>query len=133
MTLSLSDMPTLRLVLVVLGNGCLSASNLCFYLYGGELFPTVVRQTGLGLTTMLARLGGIVSPLVLMAGGSLPFLPLLVFGVTLFASGMAALYLPELHNTTLPDTIQEVGDRARVNPRTEEQAVVISVITSTRL
>ncbi|KAM4723088.1 solute carrier family 22 member 6-like [Rhinophrynus dorsalis] len=104
------DMTILRMVLVVLGKGCLSASSLCSYLYGGELFPTVVRQSGMGVTTMMSRLGGIVSPAVLMAGNLFPFLPLVVFGLSSVASGMVALLLPELNNAPLPDTIQEVED-----------------------
>ncbi|KAG8438088.1 hypothetical protein GDO86_008684 [Hymenochirus boettgeri] len=136
MTLAVpKDIPLLRIVLVVLGKGCLSASSLCSYLYGGELFPTVVRQSGMGLTTMMARLGGIVSPVVLMARNSYPFLPLLLFGLVSVASGIAALFLPELHNATLPDTIQEVEDRARgkVTPKERREEIVISFINSTRL
>ncbi|KAE8607291.1 hypothetical protein XENTR_v10011119 [Xenopus tropicalis] len=128
------DFPLLRIVFVVLGKGCLSASSLCSYLYSGELFPTVVRQSGMGLTTMMARLGGIVSPVVLMARSSYPFLPLLLFGVSSIVSGITALFLPELHNAPLPDTIQEVEDRARqkVTPREREDEIVISVVYSTR-
>ena len=40
---SVLDMLTARLVLVVLGKGGLAASSMCLSLYGGELFPTVIR------------------------------------------------------------------------------------------
>ena len=36
------------------------------YLYTTELFPTQVRNLALGVATMGARLGGILSPIVIM-------------------------------------------------------------------
>uniref|UniRef100_A0A670ZLI8 Major facilitator superfamily (MFS) profile domain-containing protein n=1 Tax=Pseudonaja textilis TaxID=8673 RepID=A0A670ZLI8_PSETE len=106
-----SDMLTVRLVFVVLGKGCLAASSMCLYLYGGELFPTVIRQTGSSFTTVMARLGGIIAPLVLMAGDYQPFLPLVIFGVTPVVSGVSAVLLPEMFNVPLLDTVEEVEER----------------------
>ncbi|CAI5797953.1 solute carrier family 22 member 6-B-like [Podarcis lilfordi] len=108
-----SEMLTGRLALVVLGKGCLAASSMCLYLYGGELFPTVVRQTGTSFTMVMARLGGIVAPGVLTAGDFQPFLPLVIFGITPIVSGLAAGFLPEIHNLPLLDTVEEVEERAR--------------------
>ncbi|TFK12135.1 Solute carrier family 22 member 6-B [Platysternon megacephalum] len=105
------EMLMVRLALVVLGKGCLAASSVCSYLYGGELFPTAVRQTGTGFTTMMARLGGMVAPVVLVAGQQFPFLPLVIFGVAPVVSGIAACFLPETHNVPLLDTIEEVENR----------------------
>ncbi|KAG6927596.1 solute carrier family 22 (organic anion transporter), member 6, like [Chelydra serpentina] len=105
------EMLMVRLALVVLGKGCLAASSVCSYLYGGELFPTAVRQTGTGFTTVMARLGGMVAPVVLVAGQQFPFLPLMIFGVAPVISGIAACFLPEMHNVPLLDTIEEVEDR----------------------
>uniref|UniRef100_A0A8C3XUL7 Major facilitator superfamily (MFS) profile domain-containing protein n=1 Tax=Chelydra serpentina TaxID=8475 RepID=A0A8C3XUL7_CHESE len=114
----LGNIPMLmvRLALVVLGKGCLAASSVCSYLYGGELFPTAVRQTGTGFTTVMARLGGMVAPVVLVAGQQFPFLPLMIFGVAPVISGIAACFLPEMHNVPLLDTIEEVED-SRAEPR----------------
>ncbi|XP_029469241.1 solute carrier family 22 member 6-B-like isoform X1 [Rhinatrema bivittatum] len=131
------DMQTFRITLVMLGKGCLSASSLCSYLYSGELFPTVVRQTGMGLTTMMARLGGIVAPMVLMAGDYVAFLPLVIFGGAPIISGVAACFLPEMLNAPLLDTIEEVEDRARrkeiVTIQEKRAEIVIEVIEGTRL
>uniref|UniRef100_A0ABM5F380 Solute carrier family 22 member 6-B-like n=1 Tax=Pogona vitticeps TaxID=103695 RepID=A0ABM5F380_9SAUR len=112
-----SDMLTARLVLVVLGKGGLAASSMCLSLYGGELFPTVIRQTGISFITMMARLGGLVAPLILMTGDSHPFLPLVIFGATPIISGISALFLPETLDTPLPDTVEQVEDRARWKSR----------------
>ncbi|XP_069500859.1 solute carrier family 22 member 6-like [Ambystoma mexicanum] len=130
------EMPILRITLVILGKGSLAASSLCSYLYSGELFPTIVRQTGMGFTTMMARLGGIVAPGILMAGDYFPFLPLTIFGVCPIISGIAACFLPEMLNCPLLDTIEEVEERARhkeiVTTRETKDEVVIYVIEATK-
>ncbi|XP_053134635.1 solute carrier family 22 member 6-B-like isoform X2 [Hemicordylus capensis] len=106
------EMLMVRLAFVVLGKGCLAASSMCLYLYGGELFPTVVRQTGTSFTTVMARLGGIVAPMVLMSGEFQPFLPLVIFGVMPILSGASACFLPEMLNVPLMDTVAQVEERA---------------------
>uniref|UniRef100_A0A8C8VQF4 Major facilitator superfamily (MFS) profile domain-containing protein n=1 Tax=Pelusios castaneus TaxID=367368 RepID=A0A8C8VQF4_9SAUR len=116
----LGNIPMLmvRLTLVVLGKGCLAASSVCSYLYGGELFPTAVRQTGTGFNTVMARLGGMVAPAVLVVGEQLPFLPLLIFGVAPVMSGVTACFLPEMRNVPLLDTVEQVEDRCAHFPLT---------------
>ncbi|CAM5126693.1 unnamed protein product [Eretmochelys imbricata] len=128
------EMLMVRLALVVLGKGCLAASSVCSCLYGGELFPTAVRQTGTGFTTVMARLGGMVAPAVLVAGQQFPFLPLVIFGVAPVVSGIAACFLPEMHNVPLLDTIEEVEDRARrKGEETPARETVAHVVHSTRI
>lgn len=59
----------------------------------------------------MSRLGGIVAPVVLLAGGYQPFLPLVIFGVTPIISGISAGFLPEMLQVPLMDTIEEVEER----------------------
>uniref|UniRef100_A0A8C0J9D0 Major facilitator superfamily (MFS) profile domain-containing protein n=1 Tax=Chelonoidis abingdonii TaxID=106734 RepID=A0A8C0J9D0_CHEAB len=95
------EMLMVRLALAVLGKGCLAASSCA----------VSGRQTGTGFTTVMARLGGMVAPVVLVAGQQFPFLPLVIFGVAPVVSGIAACFLPEMHNVPLLDTIEEVENR----------------------
>lgn len=37
------------------------------YLYTAELYPTQVRTVGIGICTVIARLGGILAPIMLMS------------------------------------------------------------------
>ena len=60
---------------------------------------------------MMARLGAMAAPLVLLLGEYVTWLPGFVFGLVPLVSGIAALLLPETLNTPLPDTIQDVEDR----------------------
>ncbi|XP_048362937.1 solute carrier family 22 member 6-B-like [Sphaerodactylus townsendi] len=102
------DMQILRTVFAVLGKGCLAASFNCVFLYTGELYPTVIRQTGMGLGNTLARIGGIVAPLVRMTSEYSPSLPLVIYGAAPIISGIVACFLPETLNVPLPDTIEDV-------------------------
>ena len=48
----------------MLGKLGISGSFSIIYLYSGELFPTVVRTTGVGAGSMHARIGGLLAPFV---------------------------------------------------------------------
>lgn len=102
------DYHVARIVMVVFGKGCLAASFNCVYLFTGELYPTVIRQTGMGLGTMMARLGGIVAPLVQMTADYYYHLPVIIFSLCPILSGVIAALLPETLGVPLPETIQEV-------------------------
>ncbi|XP_070807508.1 solute carrier family 22 member 6-A-like [Pituophis catenifer annectens] len=105
------DMQTLRTTVAVFGKGCLGASFNCIYLYTGELYPTVLRQTGMGLSNTMARIGGIVAPAVKMTGEYIPFLPNLIYGAAPIISGIVAAFLPETRNIPLPETVEQVENR----------------------
>uniref|UniRef100_A0AAY4AAW8 Solute carrier family 22 member 6 n=1 Tax=Denticeps clupeoides TaxID=299321 RepID=A0AAY4AAW8_9TELE len=102
---------TIRTSLAVLGKGCLAASFSCCYLYSPELYPTVVRQNGMGFVSMMARLGAMVAPLVLLLGEGVSWLPGLIYGGVPILSGFCAVFLPETLGTGLPDTVQDVEER----------------------
>ncbi|XP_067464155.1 solute carrier family 22 member 6 [Thunnus thynnus] len=105
------DKQTLRTCLAVVGKGCLAASFNCCYLYSGELYPTIIRQNGMGWVSMMARVGAMVAPMVLLVGDYIPWLPGLIYGGAPILSGVAAVFLPETLGSPLPDTIQDVEDR----------------------
>ncbi|XP_037604807.1 solute carrier family 22 member 6 [Sebastes umbrosus] len=105
------DKQTARTCLAVLGKGCLAASFNCCYLYSGELYPTIIRQNGMGWVSMMARVGAMVAPMVLLTTDYLPWLPGLIYGGAPILSGVAAVFLPETLGSPLPDTIQDVEDR----------------------
>ncbi|XP_064407780.1 solute carrier family 22 member 6-B-like [Latimeria chalumnae] len=115
------DLQMLRTSLAVFGKGSLSASFCCVYLYTGELYPTVFRQTGFGFVAMMARVGGMVAPVVQMGGEYIASLPLIIFGGSAIISGFVACLLPETLNTSLPDTIEEVENRSQGNIMAEEK------------
>ncbi|XP_077403600.1 solute carrier family 22 member 6 [Vanacampus margaritifer] len=121
------DHQTLRTSLAVVGKGCLAASFNCCYLYSGELFPTIIRQNGMGWVSMMARVGAMVAPMVLLSGDYIPWLPGLIYGGAPIISGVAAIFLPETLGSPLPDTIQDVEDRGsgRVSKMPPKEAATL--------
>ncbi|XP_044077456.1 solute carrier family 22 member 6 [Siniperca chuatsi] len=105
------DKQTVRTCLAVVGKGCLAASFNCCYLYSGELYPTIIRQNGMGWVSMMARIGAMVAPMVLLSGDYIRWLPGLIYGGAPILSGVAAIFLPETLGSPLPDTIQDMEDR----------------------
>ncbi|KAK1788186.1 hypothetical protein P4O66_016647 [Electrophorus voltai] len=105
------ELQIVRTTLAVIGKGCLAASFSCCYLYSGELYPTVIRQNGMGWVTMMGRLGAMVAPMVLMLVEVKVWLPGLIFGGVPILSGIFAYFLPETLASPLPDTIQDAEDR----------------------
>ncbi|XP_020938533.1 solute carrier family 22 member 12 isoform X2 [Sus scrofa] len=106
------EMGALRSALAVLGLGGVGAAFTCITVYTGELFPTVIRMTAVGLGQMAARGGAILGPLVRLLGVHGASLPLLVYGAVPVLIGLAALLLPETQSLPLPDTIHDVQSQA---------------------
>ncbi|XP_077314647.1 solute carrier family 22 member 6 isoform X1 [Lithobates pipiens] len=119
-----TELQALRTSLAVFGKGCLAASFSCVFLYTTELYPTVIRQSGLGLGSTMARLGGIVAPLVKMLGEFYPFLPLVIYGGAPILSGLLVYFLPETVNKPLPDTIEEVEEGKKSPAKREKKEIV---------
>ncbi|KAB0404706.1 hypothetical protein E2I00_019055, partial [Balaenoptera physalus] len=103
-----SDLLTLRTVLAVFGKGCLSSSFSCLFLYTSELYPTVIRQTGMGINNLWTRVGSMTAPLVKITGELKPFIPNVIFGTIALLGGSAALFLPETLDRPLPETVEDL-------------------------
>ncbi|KAM4846784.1 solute carrier family 22 member 6 isoform 1-T3 [Thomomys bottae] len=110
-----------RTSLAVLGKGCLASSFNCIFLYTGELYPTMIRQTGLGMGSTMARVGSIVSPLVSMTSELYPTLPLFIYGAIPVAASAVTALLPETLGEPLPDTIQDLENRRKGKLRQQLQ------------
>ncbi|NWW44134.1 S22AD protein, partial [Pedionomus torquatus] len=101
------DQPVVTTVLATVGKFTASASFSTSYVYSAELFPTVVRQTGVGLCSMLGRVAAIVAPLIRLLSEYHGAIPMAIFGSTPVMGGLLCILLPETHGTDLAD---ETGD-----------------------
>ncbi|KAM5224689.1 solute carrier family 22 member 6 [Hipposideros larvatus] len=115
------DHSIFRTTLAVLGKGCLASSFNCIFLYTGELYPTMIRQTGLGMGSTMARVGSIVSPLVSMTSELYPTMPLFIYGTIPVAASAVVVLLPETLGQPLPDTVQDIENRRRRKPKRQQQ------------
>ncbi|XP_015267424.1 PREDICTED: solute carrier family 22 member 20-like [Gekko japonicus] len=116
------ELQTLRTAQAALGKGCLASSFIGAYQYSGELYPTEIRQTGMGFVSMQARIGAMVAPLIYMLRDSFPVLPSLIFGAAPLLAGVITCFLTETRHSPLLETIAEMEQRARkVQPLKEEE------------
>ncbi|NXU94806.1 S22AD protein, partial [Xiphorhynchus elegans] len=97
------DQPVATTVLATIGKFAASASFSTSYVYTAELFPTVVRQTGVGLCSMSGRVAGILAPLVRLLGQYHGVIPMAIFGSAPVLGGLLCVLLPETGGTDLLD------------------------------
>uniref|UniRef100_A0A1B6KGK7 Major facilitator superfamily (MFS) profile domain-containing protein n=1 Tax=Graphocephala atropunctata TaxID=36148 RepID=A0A1B6KGK7_9HEMI len=100
-----SDLP--RVALASLGILGIGISFPTAYLYSGELFPTVVRNVGIGSGSMSARIGSMIAPFVASLSADSDFLTPLVFSLVPLTGAFLGLLLPETRGCTLPQTLEE--------------------------
>ncbi|XP_072014083.1 organic cation transporter protein-like [Amphiura filiformis] len=96
-----------RTTVAMIGKFGLSAAFSIIYIYSAELFPTVVRSIGMGVSSMSARVSGVLSPIILLLGDYWQPLPLVVFGSSSVIAGLLILLLPETLKENLPETLQD--------------------------
>lgn len=102
-----ADKKWIILTISTIGKFCIGATFNLIYLYSGEIYPTVVRNIGLGSNSTCARVSAILAPYVNMLYIYGAWIPQLIFGTTAMSAGFLALMLPETRNSILPETIEE--------------------------
>lgn len=98
---------TLTTSVVMLGKLFIAGSFAIIYNYSAELFPTVVRNSAMGLGSMCARLSGALTPLISLLDAFDPKVPAIIFGVVSIVSGVWTLFLPETMNRPMPESLED--------------------------
>ncbi|KAM5284087.1 solute carrier family 22 member 7 isoform 1-T2 [Hipposideros larvatus] len=115
------EMVSWSTTLAVIGKGFSESSFTTVILFTSELYPTVLRQTGMGLTSLVGRLGGSLAPLATLLDGVWLPLPKLTYGGTALLAACTALLLPETRHEQLPETIQDVERKSAPSSLQEEE------------
>ncbi|XP_056264732.1 solute carrier family 22 member 7-like [Pseudoliparis swirei] len=105
-------MSTVRTVVAVIGKGFSSASFATIVLYSSELYPTVMRQNGMGYNSFMARLGVAVAPLILLLDEVWKDLPQVFMCSAAVLGGLVARTLSETRNRCLPETIEDIEQQS---------------------
>lgn len=105
---------------VMIGKLFISGSYSIIYKYSAELFPTVVRSSGVGLGSMCASVSGALTPLVSLLDTLNPKIPTIIFGFVALLSGFSTFLLPETIGRNLPQSLEDgenfgVGDTCFTN------------------
>ncbi|XP_035870188.1 solute carrier family 22 member 5 isoform X2 [Phyllostomus discolor] len=102
------DLYYLSTALVMVGKFGITAAFSMVYVYTAELYPTVVRNMGVGVSSTASRLGSILSPYFIYLGAYDRFLPYILMGSLTILTAILTLFLPESFGTPLPDTIDQM-------------------------
>lgn len=102
------NLPSLLMAFAVISKFSLSVSFASIYLLSSEVYPTVVRNVGLGSCSMMGRIGAIVAPFMKETAEHVhPAFPLALFGITSLVGAGLVLFLPETKDMNLTDTLTQ--------------------------
>ena len=90
------------------GKFCIAASFSIVYIHSGEIFPTSVRNSAMGVVAVTARIGGIIAPMMMNLRQVAPNLHLIVFGALAFSAGILNLRLPDTSGLPLPESLSDM-------------------------
>uniref|UniRef100_A0A4W4HF03 Major facilitator superfamily (MFS) profile domain-containing protein n=1 Tax=Electrophorus electricus TaxID=8005 RepID=A0A4W4HF03_ELEEL len=89
---------TLALSLEMAGKFGFTMSFTVVYIYTAEIYPTVLRNLGIGMCSSAARIGSTFSK----------YLPYILMGSLTIGSSLANIFLPETFGKVLPETVEQM-------------------------
>ncbi|KAJ8709431.1 hypothetical protein PYW07_009257 [Mythimna separata] len=98
----------LTLTLGTLGVSCAAIVASTIYIYTSELYPTVIRNMGMGACSTAMRIGSMVAPFISNTSMTIPWLATAIFGLAPILAGLVCFLLPETKGRTLPDSIEDI-------------------------
>ncbi|CAH2095558.1 unnamed protein product [Euphydryas editha] len=105
------DIFWITLTLGCIGISCVSVVATCIYIYTSELFPTVVRNMGMGACSTCMRVGSMIAPFI--SNLKVSWMPTVIFGFAPMIAALICLILPETKGTALPDSLVEEKDKVQ--------------------
>lgn len=96
------------IVLFMIAKSAILCGFLVLYIFTAELWPTLSRNTMMGLCSMIGRVGGALAAPTILLVTVFPEMPYYLFSLAAVAASVLVLLLPETLARKLPDTLDEV-------------------------
>ncbi|XP_068133545.1 solute carrier family 22 member 4-like [Hyperolius riggenbachi] len=93
--------------MVMVGKLGVTAAFSMAYVYTAELYPTVIRNMGVGIGSMSSRVGSVISPYFVYLGAYNRLLPYILMGTMTVTMGILVLLFPETFGKPLPETMDQ--------------------------
>ena len=104
------------LAMVTIGKFGAVCAFAIIYVQAVEIFPTVIRNTGIGSCSSMARVGSVLAPII---GRELAKvnrdLTIVIFSIVALVAGILTLLLPETLGRNLPDSIEEGNGKLEIS------------------
>ncbi|OWF49592.1 organic cation transporter protein-like [Mizuhopecten yessoensis] len=112
-----SSLSILSTVLNYVGKLGIAASFALLFLYTPELYPTNLRNIGLGICSAAARIGGMIAPYSNIFASYVIWGPGVAFGICCILVAFLTLLLPETNGKELPQTVEDYNDWVKRKPK----------------
>ncbi|CAG9132751.1 unnamed protein product [Plutella xylostella] len=109
---------TFAVVLATLGTVCSYNAFVLVYMQTNEIFPTVVRSAALGFGSMMARVGSMIAPFIVLLEDFNPWLSPVLFAIPPLVTGIMCLMLPETKGIELLTTLEQGENLGKIDDKT---------------
>ncbi|PAV74478.1 hypothetical protein WR25_02458 [Diploscapter pachys] len=97
---------TFALLFMFISKSCVQGAFNILYIFTSELNPTVIRNSAVGVSSMISRMGaGASGYIAILSDVSMPLVPMLIFACFSLIAGALTNFLPETQGLPLPETI----------------------------
>ena len=100
-----------QVLVSMIGRFGIAGSFNMIYLYTTELFPTIVRSSCLGTCSLAARVGGIITPGIILAQAISAAVPPVVLGLVAGSACMVTLSLPETQGVIIEESLADAAQQ----------------------
>ncbi|XP_071176687.1 organic cation transporter protein-like [Mytilus edulis] len=110
-----SSLNTAAVAFSFIGKYGITISFSAIFLWTPELFPTNLRNTGIGIGSVFARIGGMFAPYSTLLARHIEWGPGVIFGACCGIVTLLQLLLPETSGKDLPQTVEELVEWDKKN------------------
>ncbi|XP_036356006.1 solute carrier family 22 member 8-like isoform X2 [Octopus sinensis] len=111
----------LNIIFSLLGMFGISASYCLIWIYAPEIYPTNLRNIGLGFLTFSGSVGNMVSPYSRLLMENIPWLPGTVCSIGCILSFSLLYFMPESQKMQMPSSMSDVKAHMKLQKRSKRE------------